>query len=83
MEIKKKLKSEKRYAQKYRQAAGVGVSRSAMARTPVRDIYRVIVISMPAGFRRHLVGKLLEMFVILMSLNYALSVDDHVDILLN
>jgi len=43
----------------------------------------VIVISMPAGFRRHLVGKLLEMFVILMSLNYALSVDDHVDILLN
>ena len=46
-------------------------------------IYMVIVISMPAGFRRHLVGKLLEMFVILMSLNYALSVDDHVDILLN
>jgi len=38
---------------------------------------------MPAGFRRHLVGKLSEMFVILMSLNYALSVDDHVDILLN
>jgi len=38
---------------------------------------------MPAGFRRHLVGKLLEMFVIVLSLTKLFwEVNDHVDIFL-
>ena len=44
-----------------------------------RYVHKMIVtqfrsISMPAGFRRHLVGKILEMFVTLLSLKLALSV---------
>jgi len=38
---------------------------------------------MPAGFRRHLVGKTLEAFVIVLLLKYAFwEVIDHVDIFL-